>query len=212
MPTDPGFDPERVKAWAEHVAPEMVYFDLDVFPLAGEYQAKLTLGGTRRSFRLASIDADRGLVEALGICTPVGFREEPLAAKPRSRKQKEFAAEFNRDRIRWVSDVEIAPGETYLLRVPAARQEAGFGLLCACFEWKGELGGTSMSWHLPIGLADPPGARRAMDRWHLRRLQHEREVGPLPARQPESDYGAYRAQTTPFAGGRLAPRRRPVDG
>lgn len=212
MARDPGFDPERVRAWAEQVAPEIVYFDLDIFPLPGEYQAKLTLGGTRRSFRMASIDADRALVEAMGIGTPAGFREEPLVVGGRSRKQKEFAAEFNRERIRWVSDLEIAPGETYLLRIPAARQEAGFGTLCLCIEWAGELGGTSMSWHLPIGLADPAGARRAMDRWHAHRLRYERFVGPLPARRPESDYGAFRAQTTPFTGGRLAPRRRPADG
>lgn len=207
MATDPGFDPERVAAWAKQAAPEIVYFDLEVFPLAGEYQAKLTMGGTRRAFRMASIDADRRLAETLGLGTPVDFREEPLMPDGRGRKQKAFAEEFNRERIRWVSDVELAPGETYLLRVPAERQAAGFGMLSVSFESHGALGGTMLSRHLPIGLADPREARRAMDRWDRERLRHERFVGPLPEQTRESGYGTYRAQTTPFAGGRLPPRR-----
>jgi hypothetical protein len=205
-------DPEKVVAWAQQIAPEIVYFDLDVFPLSGEYQAKLTMGGTRRSFRMASMDADRSLVQALGIGTPVDFREEPLAAAGRGRKQKELAAEFNRDRVRWVSQVELRPGEPYLLRIPAERQDAGFGSLCVWFEWTGELGGGSMSKHLPIGLGDPREARRMMDRWHLDRHRHENFVGPLPERAAMGGYGTCRAATTPFAGGRLPPRRKAGEG
>lgn len=212
MANDPGFDPRKVAAWAEQVAPEVVYFDLDVTVLSGEYQARLTMGGTGRTFRMASIDADRALVETLGIGTPGDFREEPLAPAGRGRKQKELAEEFNRGRIRWVSAVELRPGEPYLLRVPAERQEAGFGRLCITFEWKGALGGSLQSRHLPIGLANPKEARRSMDRWHMDQLRYERFVAPLPSRAARDGYGTHRAATTPFAGGRLPPRRQAGEG
>ncbi len=213
MASDPGFYPEKVAAWAEQIAPELAYCDLDVFPLArrvpGEADDGRHAPGVPHGIhgRGPRAGADAGDRHARGLS-----RAEPLASAGRGRKQKELAAEFNRDRIRWVSQVELRPGEPYLLRIPADRQEAGFGLLCIWFEWTGELGGTSMSKHLPIGLADPREARRMMDRWHLDRHRHQNFVEPLPERIATGGYGTYGAATTPFAGGRLPPRRQAGEG
>ncbi|HEX2081636.1 MAG TPA: hypothetical protein VHG08_28290 [Longimicrobium sp.] len=203
-------EPERVAEWVTAVFLERSYLELDIFPLPGEYQAKITSCATTQTIRLLTLTADRSLVELLGLGTPVGFREVPLVANRRSKRSVEFVEEFNRTSINWESDTAVLrPGEPYVLRIPAERQEAGFGLLDAGFggETEGMGGGVTFR-ALPIGLADPVAARKYMDVFHSDRMQYERDVGPLPPRENLGGYGTFRAQTTPFAGGRLPPRRR----
>lgn len=203
-------EPERVAGWAVNVFLERSYLELDIFPLPGEYQAKITSCATTQTIQLLDIIVDRALVELLGLGTPVGFREAPLVANRRSERSIDFVEEFNRTSINWESDTAVLrPGEPYVLRIPAERQEAGFGLLNVGFggETEGMGGGVTFR-TLPIGLADPVAARKYMDIFHRDRMQYVRDVGPLPPLENLGGYGTFRAQTKPFAGGRLPPRRR----
>jgi hypothetical protein len=194
---------------AVNLVGELCYFDVDVTTAAGEYQARLTLRGARRGQRLVGLSATRDVVAQLGLGTPIGFREEPVAVTGRrTRRRVEMVAGLNARSVYWRGDVPLRPDEPALLRVPAERLEAGFGFLSLELSGEdGEAGGGAAFRALPIGLGDPRGARELMMRWDDERRRYEEAFGALPTRAAASDYGGP-VKKAAFLGGKL-PRRTP---
>lgn len=196
-----------MRAWADNAG---AWLDLDVFTLPGEYQARFTLHGVARGFRIASLSAPRELAGRLGLGTPVGFREEPLVPRKGARlAARERVAEMNRTHVHWRGDVPVDPDVPCLLRIPAARLEAGFGHLSIEFASETGGGGGAAFRYLPIGLADPRAARKAMMRWNDDRWSRERAFGPVPPHTGEGEYGQP-VRTTPFIGGKLPRKSKPA--
>jgi hypothetical protein len=92
-------------------------------PAGDAVVVELELSGADSAYKISDLSVTRELASSLGLSPPTGFREEPLPLEEEDKTDSEtvaFVAEWNAENLRWVCDLEIAPGEPTVIRIPAA--------------------------------------------------------------------------------------------
>ena len=130
-------------------------------PASDAIVVELDLAGADSKYRITDISVERGLAAVLGLSPPAGFREEPLPLEEEDKTDPatvNFIAEWNAENLRWVCDLEIAPGEPILVRIPATEPLAASGPLWISYEQVSTLGGHWSSTTLVVNEGTPETA------------------------------------------------------
>ncbi len=115
----------------------------------------IEISNNSKANRITEISLSRAFAAQLGLSEPSGFRAETLPLSEGERKNREMAEyveKYNKEEIRWVGNLALAPNAKTELVFPAKSASALTGEIRFQYEAKVGLGG-SISW-FRVNLAE----------------------------------------------------------
>lgn len=113
-------------------------------PAGDAIVVELELSGADSVYKITDLSVNRELADSLGLSPPTGFREERLPLEEEDKTDAEtveFVTEWNAENLRWECNLEIAPDEPIVIRIPATEPLAASGPLSISYEQVSTLGG-----------------------------------------------------------------------
>jgi hypothetical protein len=101
----------------------------------------LRFTGSDKPHTVTEIEMPKEWAQALGVSTPSGFTEQPLAAEKKTDDQA-FIEKFNRETTRWVGQLAIPRDQDVVMSIPAKQPKAGSGTIRFRYESRGKFGGS----------------------------------------------------------------------